>query len=252
MTSSRIRPSATSARERRAGRGDGDLRVVGGGQGLERGAAALQVQRRDPVDEHDVRAGRALERPAVVVAAARPRQRGAVRVGRIGRREQVRLGSAPPASPARGRRAVDRARRPARTGRPRARRRSSRAGSGPPPRAPAAPGRPRRSRPRSPPTRPPRGSATPCRSSSASAAAWSRSVGVAVAGGSTSDQRPAASGGPSAVSRPGRAAAIAAAAGPLPAQGTQRRERVVRDLAGPHQVPQRVEDLAVRAAAGRA
>ena len=42
-----------------------------------------------------------------------------------------------------------------------------------------------------------------------------------------------------------------AAAGPLPAQGPQRRERVVGDLAGPDEVPQRVEDLAVRVPAGR-
>ena len=38
--------------------------------------------------------------------------------------------------------------------------------------------------------------------------------------------------------------------GPLPAQRTQGREGVVRDLAGPHEVPQRVEHLAVGAAAG--
>ena len=59
------------------------------GERLERGPAALEVERRDPVDEHDVRAGRPLERPPVGLAAARPGQRGAVRVGRIGGGEQV-------------------------------------------------------------------------------------------------------------------------------------------------------------------
>ncbi len=69
---------------------------------------------------------------------------------------------------------------------------------------------------------------------------------------STSDQRPAASGGPRAVSRPGRGrrAPAAAAARALPAQGAQRRDRVVGDLAGPDQVPQRIQDLAVGAAPG--
>ena len=41
------------------------------------------------------------------------------------------------------------------------------------------------------------------------------------------------------------------AAGPVPAQGPERGERVVGHLARPDQVPQRVEDVAVRAAAGR-
>ena len=68
------------------------------------------------------------------------------------------------------------------------------------------------------------------------------------------DERPATGrlGRAEAVSRPGRRRpAGAAAAGPLPAQRPERRERVVGDLAGPDQVPQGVEHLPVRAAAGR-
>ena len=161
----------------RPGRGGRHGRVVGGGQGLERRAAALEVERRDPVDEHDVRAGRALERPPVGLAAARPGERRAVRVGRVGGGEQVDRARPLPGRPARGPRAAGRARPAARTGRPPGRRRSSRAGSGRPPRSPAGPGRPPRTRRRRPRRRRPRGSATPWRSSSASAWAWSRSVG---------------------------------------------------------------------------
>ena len=88
MTSSRARPVATSAASPRiAAVGDG--RVVGRRERLERGAAALQVQGRDPVDEHDVGPGRALERTAVGLAAARPRQGGAVRVRRVGGGQEV-------------------------------------------------------------------------------------------------------------------------------------------------------------------
>ena len=86
------------------------------------------------------------------------------------------------------------------------------------------------------------------------AAAWSRSVGLRAAGVPavpTSDQRPAASGGPSDGQPPGRGRRRESPRRPLPAQRPQRRERVVRDLAGPDEVPQRVEDLAVRTAAAR-
>ena len=55
-TSSRSRPSATQSVERRGPRASADLRIVGRGQRLERRAAALQVQDRDPVDQDDVRA----------------------------------------------------------------------------------------------------------------------------------------------------------------------------------------------------
>ena len=66
----------------------------------------------------------------------------------------------------------------------------------------------------------------------------------------TSDQRPAASGGPErGQTRPGRALRALPRAGPLPAQRPERRERVVGDLARPDEVPQRVEHLAIRAAA---
>ena len=94
---------------------------------------------------------------------------------------------------------------------------------------------------------------TPWRSRRARLRAWSRSVGRATgsASGETSDQRPAASGGPEGGEPAGPAdGPPGAAAGPLPAQGAQRRERVVGDLAGPDEVPQRVEDLAVRVPAG--
>ena len=86
------------------------------GQRLERRAAAFEVERRDPVDEHDVGAGRALERPAVGLAAARPGERGAVRVGRVGGGEQVDRAARSAGRPARAPRAAGRARRPARTG----------------------------------------------------------------------------------------------------------------------------------------
>ena len=158
------------------------------------------------------RARRTPRRPAGV-AGGRSRH-GAARTARrrTDWRGRRRRGGGPCRSRAaprrRARRATGRARRPGRTGRRPARRRSSRAGSGPRPPSPGAPGRPRRTRRRSPRRRRPRGSATPCRSSSARLWAWSRSVAVgriaSAASGATSDQRPAASGGPSAVSRPGR------------------------------------------------
>ena len=81
--------------------------------------------------------------------------------------------------------------------------------------------------------------------------AWRRSVGRARRRAPTSDQRPAASGGPER-RQPAGPRGARSRAGPLPAQRPERRERVVRDLARPDEVPQRVEDLAVRAAAGRA
>ena len=170
-------------------------------------------------------------------------------------RELARLRGAPAAGPPP---------RAARTARRPARRRSSRAGSGPPPPARAAPGRPPEpavdgslaataSRVR-----------TPCRSSRTRAwrvDALGRRRGRRPAPSSTRSAvagrvapRPATSGRPPRAARapsagPGRGRR--SFAGPLPAQGAQRRERVVRDLAGPHEVPQRVEHLAVRPAAGR-
>ena len=158
MTSSRVRPVATSvARPRSAAAATAGSSAAGSVWSVD--AAAFQVERRDAVDEHDVGAGRALERPPVGLAAARPRQGGAVRVGRIGRGQHVDGRPRPAGRPARAPRAVDRARRPARTAPRRARRRSSRAGSGPPPRALEGPGRRRRTRPRRLRRRRPRGSA---------------------------------------------------------------------------------------------
>ncbi len=109
---------------------------------------------------------------------------------------------------------------------------------------------------------------TPWRSSSASASACSRRVrsrsidrspgahrsasartAKAEPAGWTSDQRPAASGGPER-GEPARPRPPVPARA-LPAQGAQGRERVVRDLAGPDQVPQCVEHVPVRAAACR-
>ena len=181
----------------------GDLRVVRRRQRLDRPAAALEVERRRPVDERDVGA-----RPLAGTAGGRPRRDAATgsrrRTGWPGRRRPGARSRARPArGPVRGPRAAARARRPARTGPRRARRRSSRAGSGRPPRASAGSGRPPRSRPRRPRSRPPRGSRP-----RAGRAARAPSRGVARSGvatpSSTSDQRPAASGGPSDVSRPGR------------------------------------------------
>ena len=186
-------------------RGDRHGRVVGGGERLERRPAALEVEGGDAVDQDDVGAGRPLERPPVGLAAARPGERRAVRVGRVGGGEEVdRAGGRRIGRLARPR-AAGRARRPGRTGRPRARRRSSRAGSGRRPPSPGGPGRPPRSRRRRPRPRRPRGSgrraARAAPGSGRGAVPW-RSP--APASGATSDQRPAASGGPSAVSRPGR------------------------------------------------
>ena len=88
MTSSRIRPSTTSVSRARAARAATPGSSAAGSV-WSVGAAALEVERRDPVDEHDVRARRALERPPVRLAAPRPGQRGAVRVGRVGRGQEV-------------------------------------------------------------------------------------------------------------------------------------------------------------------
>ena len=51
--------------------------------------------------------------------------------------------------------------------------------------------------------------------------------------------------------RPVGAPRAVGAPGSLPAQGTQRGERVVGDLAGPDQVPQRIEDVTIPATARR-
>src|SRR5215213_9588366 len=72
-------------------RGGRDVSVVERGQRLERGAATVHVQRRKAVDQDDVRPGRALEWSLVGVTTTRPRDRGAVWVGRIRRREQVHV-----------------------------------------------------------------------------------------------------------------------------------------------------------------
>ena len=59
-----------------------------GGPGNEEPEAA-EVERRDPIDDDDVGPGGALERTPIVVASARPWERGAVRVGGVGGREDM-------------------------------------------------------------------------------------------------------------------------------------------------------------------
>ena len=88
MTSSRTRPSATSAPSARAAVAPTSGSSAAGRIWIER-AAAIEVERGDAVDEHHVRARRPLERPPVGLAAARPGDRGAVRVGRIGGGQEV-------------------------------------------------------------------------------------------------------------------------------------------------------------------
>ena len=88
MTSSRWRPSATQLAEGLE-RQVGGVGVVEGGQRLDRAAAAVHVEDGPAVDQDDRCAGRALERPTVVVAPSRPRQRGAVGVRGVGGGEEV-------------------------------------------------------------------------------------------------------------------------------------------------------------------
>ena len=88
MTSSRNRPSATSAPSARAAL-TRHLRIIGRGERLERGSTAFEVQHSHTVHEHDVCAGGALQRSPVRLTAARPRQRGAVRVCRVRRRQDM-------------------------------------------------------------------------------------------------------------------------------------------------------------------
>ncbi len=66
------------------------VRVAGCGQGDQAAAPALEVERRGAVHEGDVRAGRALEREPLVSLAARPRQRGTVRLRRVRGGQQAR------------------------------------------------------------------------------------------------------------------------------------------------------------------
>ena len=256
MTSSRIAPVGDQGAER-TGRRDGHGRVVRGRQRLERRAAALDVEGRHAVDEDDVRAGGALERPAVVVAATRPGERGAVRVGRIGGGQEVdrrrsRAGSAASRtarsrSTAPGQRELGRAEPVDEVAAPDPagllQRPQDRVDGGEPAVDPL--GRDRLAGQ----------DAVPLEQGEALGVEplpWRRlrhrdRVGC--------DERPAAGrlGRPER-GQPARAAARRrrAARGPLPAQGAQRRERVVRDLAGPDQVPQRVEHLAVRGPAAAA
>ena len=238
-------------------------------------ASVRRVRRtgRRTVDQHHQRAGPP-GGPVPVgdgrVGPLRPRQRRAVRIRRVGRRQHHRdrrslRGSSPGASrtPAPGP-----PRRPWRTARRPAPRRSS----------------PRRIRPvsssadstRYTPANPPAvPSATtaprvtmPCRSSSTSAAACVRSVGSVSTPG-TSDQRPTTDGGaarrspalpppPAGPLRPAdssaspdgpRIRARGAGAGavgraPTGQPGPQRRQRVAGDQPGEHQVPQRIRDSA--------
>ena len=181
----------------------GDRGVVERRQRLERGAAALQVQRGDPVDEHDVRPGCTLQRPPVVLAAPRPGERRAIRVGRIRGGQQVDGGLARALGiVANGPQSIEG------TGQ-RELRRPEPVDEVPAPDRPASSiARRTGYTPEKPPSLASAITAsrvrTPCRSSWARAWACSRSVAVTPSTGSTSDQRPAASGGPSAVRRPAR------------------------------------------------
>src|ERR1700675_434100 len=69
----------------------GNFRIVRGREGLDGPAAALEIDRRDAVDQDDVGAGGALKRPPVLLAATGPRDGGTVRVGGIGRRQEMNL-----------------------------------------------------------------------------------------------------------------------------------------------------------------
>jgi len=84
-------PVADEAAER-GQRQRGKIRVVGRRERCEALPAALDVEDGCAVHEDDLGAGRPLERPPVVVAAAGPRERRAVRLGRVGGREQVHAG----------------------------------------------------------------------------------------------------------------------------------------------------------------
>src|SRR5439155_21025396 len=79
-------------------------------QRLNRRAAAVDVERRLAVDERDVRAGRALERPSIVAAAARPGDGGTVGIGRIGRGKEIDVALARGAAVTHGAQPVDRTR----------------------------------------------------------------------------------------------------------------------------------------------
>ena len=193
--------------------GGRDRRIVERGQGLERAC------RRGP--------GTATARPSTrttYAPAARWKGRRSVSPRRghgtaapyglagIGGGEEVDGGRvAGLRSPARGRSAAGPGRRRARTGPRRARRRSSRGGSGPPPPARGASGRPPRSRPPGPRPSRPRGRgrragpAAPGRAGGGARSGWSGGDDASQMPLPTSDQRPAASGGPSEVSRPAAA-----------------------------------------------
>jgi hypothetical protein len=67
----------------------GGFRIVGRGQSLDRRPATLDVDRRDAVNEDDIRSCRALQRAAIVLPASRPRERSAVGIGGVGCGEQV-------------------------------------------------------------------------------------------------------------------------------------------------------------------
>ena len=190
-------------------------------------AAALDVQRRGPVDEHDVGARGALEGSPIRLAPAWPRQRGPVRVGRVRGGQHVDRPLAVAARRLAARLAIDRAPRPGRTGPRPGHPRSSRAGCGRPPPSPAGSGRPPRTRRPSLRRRPPRGSRR--RGGRAARWPWHAAVpcrdrrGAVI--GATSDHRPAPSGGPRVVSRPTRGRRAASCPPPRCAGRFQRSAR---------------------------
>ena len=241
----RGRPRRTSSASAASAGPRFSLRAVG--QREQRAAAALDVQLGLAVAQHDVRARR---------RARRGRRRASARAAsrRTGwpgpsPRAPCSSGRAAP----RARRAAARSRPAARTARRRGRPRTSRGG-----RRRASRGR--RARDRRPRTLqgPARAAtarrvSTPCRSSSSSAIARARSAGSAGCGVERRGRRPAperrrrrarcggARGGAPVTRATGRGSRRAA-------RRAQRRERVVRDLAGRDQIPQRGGQLRVRAA----
>ena len=221
------RTQSASAGERRPQPG-----LVGLAQRHERAAAALDVEGCRAAEQDDVRTGDA-GRPSA--RAPRPRQRCAVRLGRVGRREHERVVvgvGAQLAQPLDG--AGERELRPAEpfdevaatTGADRLERPQLAVDGAVP-----AGERPRRARRRA--------TTIPCRSSSSSASAR-RSTAV---GKSRVGERPASL----RRGRPGGAGAREPAWPPVgdrravASRRTQRRPGVVRHLAGPHELPQRRE-----------
>ena len=246
-SSARTRPSLTSAA--RASAQAGVVRPRREGDQVV--AAAVEPHQRPGRRQHDQRAGA----PGGAAGRVRPGQRGAVGLGRIGGGQHERLPCRSPGRHAAGSRA--------------ARSRSTAPGSAncaaPSPAHEVAPADlaallehlEHAVHPGEAPETPSASTAsrvsTPWRSSSCSAVAWAASVGRRAGLEQRGDQRPPAGArraGRWWCSRPGRGRprgrrgrGAPRPAARRPSTGAQRRQRVVGDLAGPHEVPQRGEQL---------